>query len=86
MNFINFKHYLSAAKLLQLFVPFVLAGYLKTMWILFCFSIEGTMAAISVVLFIIKFPFDFIEETFRWEIMGWTEETGDKDGFEEIVG
>lgn len=44
------------------------------------------MAAISVVLFIIKFPFDFIEETFRWEIMGWTEETGDKDGFEEIVG
>ena len=86
MKFINFKRYISAVKLLQLFVLFVLIDYLKANLILFCFSFEGTMTAISVVLFIIKFPFDFIEETFRWKIMGWTEETGDKDGFEEIVG
>ena len=33
----------------------------------------------------IKCPFDIIEETYRWEIMGWTEETRDKEGFEEIV-
>lgn len=40
----------------------------------------------SLLIFNYMVEFEFLEEGFRMEIMGWTEETGQADGFEEIIG
>ncbi|XP_065656598.1 uncharacterized protein LOC136081996 isoform X1 [Hydra vulgaris] len=40
----------------------------------------------SLALFWYEYSFDFLEETFRWEVMGWTEETTDYLGFTEYPG